>query len=135
MIGHMRSRDSMTRGARRFSGGDVGGIPCGGMRSERSDASGADTHLAGRPGARSLDRAPGPVVEGMARFEQWQYVFSTVSRPDGKLPVPIQIERAAPVDGLEAFVPHQNSLRHSPGLKAGPHSACERQYSMAVLDT
>jgi hypothetical protein len=94
--------------ARRFTGG--GGIPCGSMRSESSSASGADANLSGRPGASRLDRAPGPVIEGTALFEQRKHVFCTVGRPDGKLPMPIQIERTAPVDGLEAIVPHGNSL-------------------------
>jgi len=117
MIGHMRSCDSMACGARRFTGGDVGGIPCGSVRSESSRASGADANLASRPGASRLDRAPGSVIEGTALFEQGEHVFCTVGRPDAKLPMPIQIERTAPVDGLEAIVPHENSLRSAPGLR------------------
>jgi hypothetical protein len=111
MISHMRSCDSMACGARRFTGGGVGGIPCGSVRSESSSASGADAHFSSRPGASRLDRAPGPVIEGTARFEQRKYVFCTAGRPDGKLPMPIQIEQTAPVDGLETIVPHGNSLR------------------------
>ena len=111
MISHMRSCDSMARGARRFTGGGGGGIPCGSMRSESSSASGADANLSSRPGASHLDRAPGSVIEGTARFEQRKHVFCTVGRPDGKLPMPVEIERTAPVDGLETIVSHGNSLR------------------------
>src|SRR5262249_12405050 len=98
-------------GARRFTGSGGAGIPCGSMRSESSSASGADAHLSRRPGASRLDRAAGPVIAGTALFEQSKHVFCTVGRPDGKLPMPIQIERTAPVDGLEAIVSHGNSLR------------------------
>jgi hypothetical protein len=89
MIGHMRSCDSVACGARRFTGGGIGGIPCGSMRSGSSSASGADANLSSRPSASRLDRAPWPVVEGTARFEQRKHVFCTVGRPDGKLPMPI----------------------------------------------
>jgi hypothetical protein len=96
----------MACGARRFTGGGGSGIPRGGMRSERSVASGADAHRSSRLGASRLDRAPGPAIVGVALFVQWKHVFCAVGRPDGKLPMPIQIKRAAPVDGLEAIVPH-----------------------------
>jgi hypothetical protein len=118
MISHMRSCDSMACGARRFTVGGGAGIPCGSMRSESSSASGADANLSSRPGTSRLDRAPGPVIEGTALFEQRKHVFCTVGRPDGKLPMPIQIERTAPVDGLEAIVPHGNSLRSAQRLAA-----------------
>jgi hypothetical protein len=58
----------MTGGARRFTGGGAG-ISCGGMRSERSRARGADAHRSSRPGASRLDRASRPVVEGVVLFE------------------------------------------------------------------
>ncbi len=111
MVSHVRGCDSMTRGARRFTGGDVGGIPCGSVRSDSSRASGADANISSRPGASRLDRKSGPVIEGTVLCEQSKNVFCTVGRPDGKLPMPIQIERTAPVDGLEAIVSHGSSLR------------------------
>ena len=117
MISHMRCCDSMAGGARRLTGG-VGGIPCCSMRIESSSASGADTNLSSRPGASHFDRASGPVIEGTALFEQRKHVFCTVGRPDGKLPMPIQIERTAPMDGLEAIVSHGNSLRSAQRLAA-----------------
>ena len=110
MVSHMRSCDSVACGTCRFTGGRVGGIPCGSMRSESSSASGADANLSGRPGASRLDRAPRPVIEGRALFEQRKHVFCTVGGPDRKLPMPIQIERTASVNGLETIVPHRNSL-------------------------
>jgi hypothetical protein len=109
MIRHMRSCDCMACGARRFTGG-VRSLPCGSMRRESSSTSGADANVSSRPSASRLDRAPGPVIERATRFKQWKHVFCTVGRPDGKLPVPIEIERTAPVDGLEAIVSHRNSL-------------------------
>jgi hypothetical protein len=108
MISHTRSCDRTACGARRFTGGGVGGIPCSSMGSESSSASGADANRSSRSGASRLDRAPGPVIEGTARFEQPKHVFYAVGRPDGMLPVPLQIERTAPVDGLEAIVPHSS---------------------------
>lgn len=39
-------------------------------------------------------------------FEQCEHVVGTVGRPEGKLPMSIQIERTAPMNGLEARVSH-----------------------------
>ncbi len=131
MVSHMRSCDSMACGARRFTSGG-GGIPCGSMRSVRSSASGAYASLSSRPGSRRLDRAPRPVIEGTALFEQVQHVFGTVGRPDGQLPMPVQIERTAPVDGLEAIVSHGNSLSSARHLAAKENEYLKTELNLSV---
>jgi hypothetical protein len=92
MISHMRGRHSVSGGPRGFTRGDVSGLPRGGVRSNRCRASRADTDLSGRPRASRLDREAGPVVEWMAPAEQREHVLRAVSRPQGKLPMPVQIK-------------------------------------------
>src|SRR5215207_10764692 len=111
MISHMCGCHRMTCGARRFTGGDIGGIACGCVRSESCCASGANADLASGPCARHLNRISGPVIEGMVLFEQPEHLFCTVGGPDGKLPMPVEIERTASMDGFEAIVSHGNSLK------------------------
>jgi hypothetical protein len=92
MVGHMRGCDSMSGGPRGFTRGDVGRLPCGSVRGNSCRASCADTDLSSRPRASRLDREAGPVVEGTVPAEQKEHVLCAVSRPEGKLPMPVQIE-------------------------------------------
>ena len=66
----------------------------------------ADAKPSSSPGARCLDRLPGPIIQRPALFEQCEHVVGTVGRPEGKLPMSIQVEQTAPMNGLEARVSH-----------------------------